>query len=111
MADLNEVIGHYGKPDFENVLVETLEEDPSALPLQHFCYEGGFPDDENVQCSVVSTKEDKGYVTIKIRCFFKELVPTACADVRLNNSAIAEFDVVLDLDDGTARIEGGSEYD
>lgn len=109
MANLDDVIEHYGKEDFESSLIEVLEEDPSALPLQAFC-EGGFPDEEDVQCSIVSTKEDNRHVTIKIRCFFTELKPTGCADVQFHNSAIAEFDVVLDLDGGVACIDGGSDY-
>lgn len=65
MADLDNVIEQYGKDDFESSLIEVLEEDPSALPLQGFC-EGGFPDEEDIQCSIVSTKEDDRHVTVRI---------------------------------------------
>src|SRR5688572_18429140 len=97
MPDFEKVIEYYGKEDFEAVLTEELEKDPYALPLGDFCDDGGFPDEEDLECTVVDIKNRKGIVTISVRCAFTELVPTGCADVNFNGSASAEFDVVLEL--------------
>lgn len=94
----------YGTADFENIFIDELMQQESELPLQNFCSQGGWPDGESLQLRILSVSGQNGEIEISVQCFFKELVPTGCADFKISDTGQGVLSVVLDLEEQRAYL-------
>lgn len=95
---LQESFSAYGKSDFEQVLRDELDEHSGFLPLERFCNQGGWPDDESLQFEIEVVSEANERIAVLVTCFFNEVVPTGCADIHKSASGQGTFEIVLDLE-------------
>jgi hypothetical protein len=94
-----------GRPKFEEMFMEELQDQESELDLGRYCERGGFPDPESVELELESvTPTDQGCV-VRVKCKFDEAVATSCADVRFDHPALVMFDVALDVKTETAHVK------
>jgi hypothetical protein len=96
--ELKKSFARWGYDDFEEVFLDELQENFYRIPLQNFCHEGGWPDDDSLQLKVVSfNKKTKDTFVVNVECWFTELVPSSCADISTPRDRSGLFEVVLDL--------------
>lgn len=100
--ELEKTFEAWDKPDFEEVLIDELLMKSFDIPLQDYCIEGGWPDDESFQFEVKKTEEKRGCRHIQLNCKFTEVVPSSCADFNTLNKCFATLIVILDPEAQTA---------
>ena len=104
LIELPETLSCYGQPEFQGVLKNELLVNKGKLPLEAFMQAGGWPDDENLEISIRAVEPRQHEVEIAVECFFKEKIPTFCAECSATEFVQGDLYIVLDIANNTAFV-------
>ena len=98
-VQLKECFDHWGQATFDEIFLDELQQHSYDLPLQNFCHEGGWPDDESLQLKIESIDESTdGRLVVEVERWFVEVIPSSCADITTERDRMGSFEIVLHLE-------------
>ena len=103
--ELPQSLARYGDDDFKKIFLDELLQQEPDIRLERFTSQGGYPADDSLELGIDSITEREGKVVVRVRCFFDEVVPTGCADIKESASGKGIFEVVLFPEEERAYIQ------
>ncbi len=88
--------------EFNNVFSDEITSYEYELPLDLFCNEGGWPDEDSLSVTVNKSREDDGFIIVEFSVSFTELVQTGCSDIKMSESAFGTLECKIDMETGEA---------
>jgi hypothetical protein len=106
MIRLQRALAMWGRPEFEDILKESIRQlDSKELPLQAGLAAGSYALDKPLDVMVISATEKKDSIETKIGIFYRSLLPgCACAgDPTVESEQNEHITVLVSIDKETAE--------
>ena len=95
----------WGTDELKNAFMDDLSWAMHELPLEHFCEQGGWPNDDTCKSRLIEFRNDANSIFATIRAEFDEMIPTDCEDISRENPVFGELKIIVD------RVSGDIEVD
>lgn len=94
-----------GKPKFEVVFIEELQQQVAKVPIQDLCGEG-FPDEDSVEVELVGITPTRNGCRVRISATFDETVTTGCSAITMSRGGgILVGDIALERGSAETEVE------
>ena len=95
----------WGTDELADVFMDNLSCETHELPLERFCEQGGWPNDDECELQLIAFRHDTNSIFATIKVEFEERIPTDCEDIRLSNPVFGELKIVVDRESGNIQVD------